>query len=217
MTQILSGITSEGIMVATDSMATAFDAEGNESHFSVDKLFSIASHAFIVSGGMGVSVQISKRFKAYVEARRFVGIEAIVSRAGPFLSEECRAALREEGCTVTRGNDLNRIYFVVGGYSFRSREEPYKLALWGSEKGHLPLQRIQIGPCLAVPRTLSGEMKLMKMCQKEVALPEFVEFARQFLQRLSEINPQVGPPFIFGTVTPSGFFRLENLRESSEV
>jgi hypothetical protein len=49
MTQILSGICSQGIMVATDSAATSFDEDGKENHFTVDKLFSIGSHAFIVT------------------------------------------------------------------------------------------------------------------------------------------------------------------------
>ena len=79
MTQILSGICSEGIMVATDSMATSFDEDGKENHFTVDKLFSIGSHAFIVSGGMGISVELSMRFKRYAEERKLVGIEEIKS------------------------------------------------------------------------------------------------------------------------------------------
>ena len=56
-------------MVATDSVATSFDEAGKENHFTVDKLFSIGSHAFIVSCGMGVSVELSMRFKRYAEER----------------------------------------------------------------------------------------------------------------------------------------------------
>ena len=209
MTQILSGITSEGIMVATDSMATAFDEKGGESHFPVDKLFSIGSHAFIVSGGMGISVELSKRFKQYAEGRRLVGIEAITAKAGAFLSEQYRESLRSHGQAFARRGELDRIYFVVGGYSFRSQDQPYQLALWGSESGKLPLQQVQIGPCLAVPRTLSGEMRLFKMCQAEHSLAELVEFAAGFLQGLSEENPQVGPPFWFGEVTPEGFRKFD--------
>ena len=84
MTQILSGICSEGIMVATDSVATSFDEAGKENHFTVDKLFSIGSHAFIVSGGMGISVELSMRFKRYAEERKLLGMEGIRSAVGPY-------------------------------------------------------------------------------------------------------------------------------------
>lgn len=208
MTQILSGMCPEGIMVATDSMATSFDEDGKENHFTVDKLFSIGSHAFIVSGGMGISVELSMRFKRYAEERKLLGIEEIKSAIGPYLSDQYREVLRNGRGTTVMNKELDRIYFVVGGYSFRSQAEPYQLALWGSEAGQLPLQRIQIGPCLAVPRTMSGEMRLLQMCQRNCQLSELVEFAEEFLHKQSEANRQIGPPFRVGTITASGFARL---------
>lgn len=208
MTQILSGICPEGIMVATDSVATSFDEHGKENHFTVDKLFSIGTHAFIVSGGMGVSVALSMRFKRYAEERKLLGIEKIKRGVGPYLSDQYREMLRLGNGAKVMNEELDRIYFVVGGYSFRSQEEPYQLALWGSDAGQLPLQRIQIGPCLAVPRTMSGETRLFQMCQRNCQLPELVEFAQEFLEKQSAVNPQIGPPFRVGTITASGFARL---------
>ena len=209
MTQILSGICPEGIMVATDSMATTFDDEGNEHHFSVDKLFQLGSHSFIVSGGMGISVGLSKSFKLYAAGRRLVGIEEIINAAGPHIADQYQEALRNESPKRAEDSLLDRIYFVVGGYSFRSQDEPYQLALWGSEAGQLPLQRIQIGPSVVVPRSMLGEMKLLQMCKANCLLAELVEFAENFLRKQAEANPQIGPPFRFGTVTAEGFRMFE--------
>ena len=217
MTQILSGICPEGIMVATDSMATSFDEDGKANHFTVDKLFSIGSHAFIVSGGMGISVELSMQFKRYAEERKLIGIEEITSGVGPYLSEQYREVLRHGTGHKVTNEELDRIYFVVGGYSFRSQEEPYQLALWGSDAGQLPLQRIQIGPCLAVPRTMSGEMKLFQMCKSNCQLSELIEFAEAFLQKQSEVNPQIGPPFRVGKITASGFTRLDRDQKPPET
>jgi len=196
-------------MVATDSMATTFDAHGKERQFTIDKLFSIGSHAFVVSGGMGISVELSRRFKQYAEKRQLVGIEKIIGAAGAYLSDQFRQAMGRIDQAGGTEDQLDRIYFLVGGYSFRSQDEPYQIALWGSETGQLPLQRIQIGPSVAVPRTMSGEMRLFKMCQRNCPLLELIEFAENFLQKQAETNPQIGPPFRFGTVTPAGFTRLE--------
>jgi hypothetical protein len=210
MTQILSGICSEGIMVATDSMATTFNADGRERQFTIDKLFSIGSHAFIVSGGMGISVDLSKRFKEYAEQRRLLGIEKIIAAVGPYLSDLFRQSMgRIDQVRIMEGQ-FDRIYFLVGGYSFRSQEVPYQLALWGSEEVQLPLQRINISNSVVMPRTLAGETRLFRMCQENTPLTDLINFARDFLQKQAEINPQIGPPFWFGTVTPKGFERFEH-------
>jgi len=208
MTQILSGICSQGIMVATDSMATTFDEYGKEDYFSIDKLFPIGSHAFIVSGGMGISVELSKRFKKYVEDRRLIGIESMIGAAGAYLSDQYRQIWDEVSQFKVVEQNLDRIYFLVGGYSFRSHEKPYQLGLWGSEEGSLPLQRIQIGSSVAVPRTLAGETKLFRLCQEDASLSDLIQFAEEFLDTQARTNPQIGPPFRFGTVTASGFARL---------
>ena len=197
-------------MVATDSMATTFDPEGDEQQFTIDKLFPISSHAFIVSGGMGISVDISERFKEYAEQRRLLGIEKIIAAAGPYLSDQFRQAMGREDKAGGVEGQLDRIYFLVGGYSFRSQDDPYHLALWGSEEGHLPLQRIQIGKSVAIPRTLAGETKLFRMCQENCSLADLINFAREFLQQQAKTNPQIGPPFWFGAVTPKGFERFEH-------
>lgn len=216
MTQILSGICPEGIMVATDSVATSFDEAGKENHFTVDKLFSIGSHAFIVSGGMGISVELSMRFKRYAEERKLLGIEEIKSAVGPYISDQYREVLRDGSGTTVINGELDRIYFVVGGYSFKSQEQPYQLALWGSDAGKLPLEKIQIGDSVAVPRTLAGETRLFRLCQRNCQLLELVEFAEEFLRKQSEVNPQIGPPFRVGTITASGFTRLERDHEPPE-
>ena len=210
MTQILSGICPEGIMVATDSVATSFDEAGKENHFTVDKLFSIGSHAFIVSGGMGISVELSMRFKRYAEERKLLGIEEIKSAVGPYLSDQYREVLRHGSGTTVINGELDRIYFVVGGYSFRSQEKPYQLALWGSDAGKLPLEKIQIGDSVAVPRTLAGETRLFRLCQADSQLMDLFEFAKEFLRKQAETNLQIGPPFRFGMVTAAGFKRLEH-------
>ena len=197
-------------MVATDSMATTFDRDGKERQFTIDKLFSIGSHAFVVSGGMGISVELSRRFKRYAEKRQLVGIEKIIGAAGAYLSDQFRQALGRIGQAKGMEGQLDRIYFLVGGYSFRSREDPYQLALWGSEEGHVPLQRIQIANSVAIPRTLAGETRLFRMCQENSSLTDLINFARQFLQQQAKTNPQIGPPFWFGTVTPKGFECFEH-------
>jgi hypothetical protein len=209
MTQILGAVTSEGIMVATDSVATEVDPQGSERRFPIEKLFSVGSHAFIVSGGMGISVDLSLRFKRYVEEKGLPGIEPMIPAAGAFLNgqlSETLKACRQPGWDQ---GELERIYFLLGGYSFRSGETPYHLALWGSETGRVPLKRIQIGAAVAIPRSLAAEVRLNRMAMDNRPLGELLDFAHQFLAKLATAGPDVGPPFRFGVVTSGGFSFLE--------
>jgi hypothetical protein len=209
MTQILGAVTSEGIIVATDSTATEFDPHGKERRFPVEKLFSVGSHAFIVSGGMGISVHLSLRFKRYVEEKGLPGIEPMIPAAGAFLNGQLGEALK--ACRLPAGEPgaLERIYFLLGGYSFRSGETPYQLALWASETGRVPLKRIQIGAGVAIPRSLAAEVRLNRMAMEKRPLGEILDFAHQFLTKLAASGPDVGPPFNFGVVTSGGFKLVE--------
>ena len=209
MTQILGAVTSEGIMVATDSVATEVDPQGNERRFPVEKLFSVGSHAFIVSGGMGISVDLSLRFKRYVEEKGLPGIEPMIPAAGAFLNGQLGEALRVSRQPVGEQGELERIYFLLGGYSFRSVETPYQLALWGSETGRVPLKRIQVGAGVAIPRALAAEVRLNRMAMDKRPLGEILDFAHQFLAKVAASGPDVGPPFRFGVLTSSGFKLLE--------
>ena len=209
MTQILGAVTSEGIMVATDSVATEVDPQGNERRFPVEKLFSVGSHAFIVSGGIGISVDLSLSFKRYVEERGLPGIEPMIPAAGAFLNGQLGEALRVSRQPVGEQGELERIYFLLGGYSFRSVETPYQLALWGSETGRVPLKRIQVGAGVAIPRALAAEVRLNRMAMDKRPLGEILDFAHQFLAKVAASGPDVGPPFRFGVLTSSGFKLLE--------
>jgi hypothetical protein len=59
MTQALAGFNEHGIVLATDSRATRFDAAGEPEIFSVNKLFALNRRCAILSGGAGVSVSLS--------------------------------------------------------------------------------------------------------------------------------------------------------------
>jgi hypothetical protein len=209
MTQILGALTPEGIIVATDSVATEFDPHGKERRFPVAKLFGVGSHAFIVSGGMGISVDLSLRFKRYVEEKELPGIEPMIPAAGAFLNGQLGEALKACGLAAGEPEKLQRIYFLLGGYSFRCGETPYQLALWASETGRVPLKRLQIGAGIAIPRSLAAEVRLNRMSMERRPLGEILDFAHQFLRKLAASGPDVGAPFNFGVVTSGGFELVE--------
>ncbi len=57
MTQALAAFNGQGIVLATDSRASRFDAAGRAEFFQVKKLLPLGRHAALLSGGAGVSVR----------------------------------------------------------------------------------------------------------------------------------------------------------------
>ncbi len=98
MTQALAGFNEHGIVLATDSLATRFDATGEPEIFNVNKLFALNRHCAILSGGAGVSVSLSFGLRRQI-ARHPGPLELaeMVEFALPFLSQGYQRHLETHG------------------------------------------------------------------------------------------------------------------------
>ena len=66
----MAGFNEHGLFLATDSLATRFDAAGRAEVFNVQKLLSLGPHCAILSGGAGVSVPLSQGLRHVLERHR---------------------------------------------------------------------------------------------------------------------------------------------------
>jgi hypothetical protein len=88
MTQALAAFDEHGMVLATDSRATRFDAAGAPEVFNVKKLFPLGPHCAILSGGAGVSVPLSLELRQVLARHRgLLDPEEIAQFALPFLSQ----------------------------------------------------------------------------------------------------------------------------------
>ncbi len=203
MTQALAGFNEHGIVLATDSRATRFDAAGQPEIFNVNKLFALNRRCGILSGGAGVSVSLS--FDLRRQIARHPGpleLEEMVEFAIPFLSQGYERHLESHG---PEAEGFRRIYFVLAGYVPDNPPPPYKMVLLGSEENELPLRRIQTGNVVVMPRSLGMEMRLCKALNQGADLEEILHLSRDFLQNMAAIKEEVGPPFHFATITARGY------------
>ena len=98
MTQALAGFNEHGVVLATDSRATRFDAAGQPEIFNVNKLFPLTPRCGILSGGAGVSVSLSLALRRQIA--RHPGpleLEELVEYALPFLSRGYQRHLETHG------------------------------------------------------------------------------------------------------------------------
>jgi hypothetical protein len=183
MTQALAGFDAHGMVLATDSRATRFDAAGAPEVFNVKKLFPLGPHCAILSGGAGVSVPLSLELRQVLARHRgLLDPEEIAQFALPFLSQGY-------------GRHLDKHGPEAPGFS---------LVLLGSEENELPLKVIPVGRAVVMPRNLGMEMRLVQAVGREASLAELLDLSKDFLAKQAALKEEVGPPFYFATITREG-------------
>ncbi len=205
MTQALAAFNAAGLILASDSRATRFDAAGQMQYFAVEKLFPLGRYAGVVSGGSGVSVPLSRDLHLEVARRRLLAVEDIVDFAGDFLSRGYALFLEQHGPEAHE--EFRRLNFIVAGYSLEEEAQPYRIYLLESENNVLPFQVFPVQPLLVMPRNLGMEMRLANAIAENASLDRLLRLSKEFLIKMSSQVPGIGPPFVFATITRAGFQR----------
>jgi hypothetical protein len=203
MTQTLVGFNQHGIIMASDSRATRFNAQGQKEYFSVEKLFALGRYAGIVSGGSGVSIPLTHGLRREVLRRGLLAVEDILGFAVPFLSERYGDYLVVHG--PEKEEELRRLNFIITGYSLEDPDQQYQIYLVESENNALPFKVTPVNPLLVMPRNLSMEMRLFKALSAGETLDELTWRCQEFLERVSGLQQEIGPPFYFATITRAGY------------
>lgn len=205
MTQALAGFNDHGIVLATDSRATVYGREGAREFLSVEKLYAIGRHMAILSGGAGVSVTLSLALRHQLMRREgLLDRDEIVAFSLEFLSRGYELHLKQHGPAL---EGLGRIYFILAGFFPEAPPPGYQLILIGSEENTVPLQRMGVGNVIVMPRHLGMEIRLSKALAQNGPLEEILRMSRDFLEKMSESQDVIGPPFFFATLTREAGYR----------
>ena len=206
MTQALAAFDDHGLVLATDSRATRFLDGGQAEFFAVDKLFPLGRWAAVVSGGAGVSVPLSLALRHAIGQRRGLDdLDEMVEFALEFLARGYSQYLRQHG---PESEGFRRLYFIMAGYADHYPPPGYKLYLLGSEENE-PLKIIPVTNQVVMPRNLGMEMRLFKSLTANAALPELLALSKDFLEKQAAAKEEVGPPYAYAAITPSGFQPVE--------
>jgi hypothetical protein len=203
MTQTLAGLNEHGIVLATDSRATRFDAQGQPEIFTVNKLFALNPRTAILGGGAGVSVPLSLALRQQIIRHPgALSFEEMVEFALLFLSRGYERHLDAHG---PEAEGFRRIYFILAGYSPDSPPPHFEMVLLGSEENELPLKWIQIGTVVVMPRNLGMEMRLLQALNQGADLEDILHLSQDFLHKMALAKEEVGPPFHFAIITSRGY------------
>jgi len=216
MTQVIACSTPEGIVLATDSRATWFDETGERRHFSLKKLLRLTSHSALLSAGAGIGVEMSLAFQNFLQRRGTEAIEDVANIALFFLTDQYgkwlgkREMPRASSPPTPEGTSeeafpLNEVYLILAGYSFRDRVRPYHLHLFSSEGEGTSIKALPTSHIVVVPRSLSMERRLEAQRETGSPLDPLLTLCKSFLKKRSGEGEEVGPPFYFAAITPSGY------------
>ncbi len=203
MTQALAGFNEHGMVLATDSLATRFDAAGRPEFFNVEKLLPLGKFSAILSGGAGVSVPLSVGLRRAIEKRRGLeDLEEMVEFAVTFLSQGYERHLAQHG---PEPEGFRRIYFILAGYASETPPPGFSLFLLGSENNELPLRLTPVSHAVVMPRNLGMEMKLAQALTEGAPLDKLLKMSKDFLEKMANLKEEVGPPYYFATITAAGY------------
>jgi hypothetical protein len=216
MTQVIACSAPEGIVLATDSRGTWFDETGGKRHFSLKKLLRLTSHSALLSAGAGIGVEMSLAFQNFLQRRGTEAIEDVAHTALFFFTDQYgkRLGKREMPRTSSpptpyrtseEAVPLNEVYLILAGYSFRDRVRPYHLHLFSSEGEGTGIKALRTSHIVVVPRSLSMEKRLEAQRETGSSLASLLTLCKSFLQKRSGEGEEVGPPFYFAAITPSGY------------
>lgn len=207
MTQAVAAFDEHGLVLATDSRATRFLADGGQEYFSVPKLFPLGRFAAILSGGAGVSVPLTQALRHEIGQRPDLDdLDQMVEFALWFLSRGYSRYLARHG---PEPEGFRRLYFILGGYSPQYAPPGFKLYLLGSEENELPLRIMPVANLVVMPRNLGMELRLMKALAANCPLSELLSLSKEFLEKQAAAKEEVGPPYYFATITPAGYQAVE--------
>jgi hypothetical protein len=212
MTQIIACSTPEGIVLATDSRATWFDETGDRRHFNLKKLLRLSTHSALLSAGAGIGVEMSLAFHNFLQRRETEAIEDVAHAALHFFTDQYQKWLERRERLLSLAPErpeedlpLNEVYLILAGYSFRDRTRPYHLHLFSSEGEGASIRSLPISHLVVVPRSLSMERRLEAQRETGSPLKPVLALCKSFLMKRSGGGEEVGPPFYFATITPSGY------------
>jgi len=216
MTQVIACSTHEGVVLATDSRATWFDQAGEMKHFSLKKLLRLGSHSAMVSAGAGIGVEMSLAFQNFLQRQGTEAIDDIADMGLFFFAEQYGKWLSQRemqhpfpprplGEESEEMHPLNEVYLILAGYSFKDHGQPFHLHLFSSEGERILIKALQTSQVIVVPRSLSMERRLEAQRETGSSLDQLLTLCRSFLKKRSAEGGEVGPPFYFATITPSGY------------
>jgi hypothetical protein len=108
-------------------------------------------------------------------------------------------------CEIIPLDPIHHVHFILAGYTEKDTQNPFRLYLIWTKKKLPQLDGDEISTAFAVPRIMRLEYKLNRLCKENRPLDDILPEVRDTLEKLSEHQEEIGPPFSYALITNEGF------------
>jgi hypothetical protein len=204
MSQLIVCQNSHGIIFASDSTALSIDLSGKATHMTVDRMLQLSAHTAILTGGAAEGLDMITELKNFVQEEGLDDVQDVYEAALPFLATRFETFMRKL-CEVIPLDPIHHLYFILGGYTARDPERPFRLYLLWTKKKLPQLDGDEIPRVYSAPRLMGLEYKLNRLCQENTPLEHVLPEVKKAMEGRAGEDEEVGPPFGFAFITEEGF------------
>ena len=204
MSQLISCRNGNGVVLAADSRAVSFDPSGKVSYLEVNRMVQLSQHTAILTGGAAEGAEMCQALKLFIEDEGLDEVQDVYGAALPILAGEYEKFMRRE-CEVMPLDPIHHVFFILGGYTERDQQQPFRLYLLWTKKKLPQLDGDEIAFSFTAPRIMGLEYRLNQLCKEDKPLDQILEEARSGMEKMAQSQEEVGPPFTYAFITEEGF------------
>lgn len=208
MSQLIACKSRHGIVLAADSKALELDTAGNVTTMEVSRLIQLSQHTAVLAGGAVAGNNMCLALKQFVAREEILDVDEVYNAALPFLATEYERYMRKH-CEVLPLDPIHHVHFVLGGYSKRDEQDPYKLFLIWTKKKLPLLDGDEISSAFTVPRVIRLEYRLNRLCKEDTPPDKVLPEVRAGMEGLAAAQPdEIGGPFSYALITREGYRQI---------
>lgn len=208
MSQLICCRNGNGVLFAADSRAVSFDPSGKMGYLEVNRMVQLSQHTAVLTGGAAEGAEICQALKIFIQEENLDEVQEVYGAALPFLAGEYEKFMRRE-CEVMPLDPIHHAFFILGGYTARDQQQPFRLYLLWTKKKLPQLDGDEIAYSFTAPRIMGLEYRLNQLCKEDTPLDQILAEARGGMEKMAQTQEEVGPPFSYAVITEEGFTKID--------
>jgi hypothetical protein len=206
MSQVIVAQSLDGIVMACENRAVQLDEKGSEIPFQINRLLPLTPHCALLISGSPEGRDMAGALKNFLLGEKLNDVQEVYGTAMAYLSTEYERFMRKK-CELLPIDPIHQVSFILAGKTEKDQNMPFRLYyLWTKKK--LPqLDGDEISNAFSLPRRMSLEFQLNKMCKENAPLKEILRKMTDGMEYLKN-KGEVSGPFSFGMITREGYQSL---------
>ncbi len=206
MSQVMVAQNVDGIVMGCENRAIHLDEKGIEIPLEINRLLPLTPHCALLISGSAEGRDMGSALKNFLLGEKLNDVLEVYGTAVAYLSTEYERFMRKK-CELLPIDPIHQVSFILAGKTEKDQNMPFRLYyLWTKKK--LPqIDGDEISSAFSLPRRMSLEFQLNKMCKENAPLKEILKRMTDGMEYLKNKGEVTGP-FSFGMITREGYQSL---------